>query len=64
MVCTTKDTELLFETMSRGHQACFEAFIEVGRDMSTPRQKVLEKHTERIQRARAQIDALLAYREE
>ena len=54
---TTDD--LMFETISRGLQAPFEALNEVARDMSVPRQKALYAKTDRVQRARHQLDALL-----
>ena len=55
----TTDDVIMFETISRGFQACFEAVQELGRDLTEPRKKILYAKTDRIQRARAQVDALL-----
>ena len=54
----TTDDELLFETISRGFQATFEALNDLARDLSEPRKKSIYARTDRVQRARAQIQAL------
>lgn len=54
---------LILETLSQGLQASFEALNELARDLSEPRKKAVYARTDRVQRARAQVDALLAERQ-
>ena len=51
--------ELCFETISRSLQATFEALNDLAKDLSVPRQKQIYAKTERVQRARHHVDALL-----
>ncbi|MGE3077249.1 MAG: hypothetical protein AB7J35_21245 [Dehalococcoidia bacterium] len=51
--------ELIFEAAERGLQACFEALNDLARDMPEFRKKQIHAKTERVQRASAQIAALL-----
>jgi nitrogen fixation/metabolism regulation signal transduction histidine kinase len=54
---TTDD--LILETISQGMQATFEALNDLARDLSEARKKQLHAKTERVQRARAHVEALL-----
>jgi len=51
--------DLLFETMSRALQACFEAMNELARDLSEPRKAVIFRITQRVLSARPQLEVLL-----
>lgn len=51
--------ELLFQEISKGLQASFEALNDLARDLSESRKKQIHAKTERVQRARARVDALL-----
>jgi hypothetical protein len=53
------DDMVLFETISQGFQATFEALNDLASDLSEPRKKQLYAKTNRVQRARAQVEALL-----
>ena len=55
----TTDDRVIFETLSRGLQACFEAINELAAELSEPRKKALYAKTDRIVRARAQVEAML-----
>lgn len=51
--------ELLLQEISKGLQASFEAINELAKDLSEARRKQVFAKTERVQRARARLDALL-----
>lgn len=51
--------ELLLREVSKGFQASFEAINELARDLSEARKKQVHAKADRIQRARACLDALL-----
>jgi len=51
--------ELIFEAISKGLQATFEAINDLTKDLSEVRSRQVHIKTERIQRARAHIDALI-----
>jgi len=54
-----RDDQLLFETTGRGLQACFQALTELARDLSEPRRQGVSRITQRVQRAKAELDVLI-----
>jgi len=55
----TRDDQLLFATTGRGLQACFQALTELARDLSEPRRQGVSCITQRVQRAKAELDVLI-----
>lgn len=51
--------ELLLQEVSKGLRVSFEAINELAKDLSEGRRKQVFAKTDRIQRARARVDALL-----
>ena len=51
--------DVVLQEISRGLQASFEAINELAKDLSEGRKKQVFAKTDRIQRARARVDALL-----
>ena len=51
--------QYVFEAISQGLQATFEAVNDLSRDLSEARKKQIHQKTERVQRARALLEALL-----
>jgi len=54
-----REDQILFETTGRGLQACFGALNELARDLSEARRQVVSRITQRVQRAKAELDVLL-----
>ena len=55
----TRDEQYLFEAVSLGLQATFESLNDLARDLSEARKKQIHAKTERVQRAREHLEALL-----
>ena len=54
--------DLLFEAMSRALQATYESMNELARDLSEPRKAVVLRVTQRVLKARHELEALLEER--
>jgi hypothetical protein len=53
------DDMIMFETISQGLQATFEALNDLARDLPEHRKKQIHAKTERVQRARHFVEAML-----